>query len=60
MTNEPEEYRKLEREAQQMKAQVAADMMRRPRHRWILRPLHRLFGWVAKQIDAQLKEGGWR
>jgi hypothetical protein len=60
MANEPEEYRQLEKDAQRMSAQIAADMIRWPRRRWVLRPLYRLFKWVERNIDAALKGEGWR
>jgi hypothetical protein len=58
--NEPEEWRKVERDAQQAAAEVASDMMRRPGARWLLRPLYRFFKWIERHADAALKEDGWR
>lgn len=58
--NEPEEYRKIEKDAQAMSAQFAADMVRHPRARWFLRPFHRLMKWVSRQADEALKDEGWR
>lgn len=60
MTNEPEEYRKIELEAQSISAQVATDMLKRPRSRWILRPIYRVFKWVERKCDEALKQEGWR
>lgn len=60
MTHEPEEWRKTEKEAQALSARIAADMIRWPRARWILRPLYRLAKWTERQADEALKEDGWR
>jgi hypothetical protein len=60
MTNDAEETRKVEKDAQRASALVAVDMIRWPRRRWILRPLYRLFKWCEKQADARLKDEGWR
>lgn len=56
----PEEYRKIEKDAQSLSAKFAADMIRYPRARWFLRPFHRMLKWVQRQVDAALKEDGWR
>lgn len=58
--NEPEEWRRIENNAQSASAQVAADMMRWPRARWLLRPFYRYFKWIERHADAALKEDGWR
>lgn len=58
--NEPEEWRAMEKKAQKMSADIAEDMLRRPRWRRILRPLHRLMKWVERMIDKELREEGWR
>lgn len=58
--SDAEEYRKIEKDAQRMSAEVASEMMRRPKRRWIYMPIYRLFKWVEKQTDTSLKEDGWR
>jgi hypothetical protein len=58
--NEPEELRHIEREAQKTSAEIAADMMKRPGWRWILRPIYRMMKWVEYQCARRLKEDGWR
>lgn len=58
--NEPEEWRKTERDAQKAAAEVAADMMRKPHARWLLRPLYRFFKWIERKCDEALKDEGWR
>lgn len=60
MTNEPKEYRDLEKQANELVAQVSADMLKRPRARWLLGPIRKAFKWVATQCDRALKEDGWR
>jgi len=60
MTNEPEEWRRAELEAQSLSARIAAHMIRRPRVRWVLRPLYRVMKWAERQADEALKDGGWR
>lgn len=58
--NDAEQARENEREAQKMSAQVAADMLKRPRSRWILRPLYRFAKWIEAKSDQWLKSEGWR
>lgn len=58
--NEPEEYRKIEQDAQKLSAQISADMLRHPRSRWLLQPIRRLMKWIEKTADERLKEDGWR
>lgn len=58
--NEPQEYRDLEKQANELAAQVSADMLKRPGARWVLGPIRKAFKWVAAQCDRSLKEDGWR
>ena len=58
--NEPEEWRKTESDAQKAAAEVAANMMRKPKSRWLLRPLYRVFKWVERKCDEALRDEGWR
>ena len=58
--NEPQEYRELEKQANELAAEVSADMLKRPGTRWILAPLRRVLKWVATKCDRALKEDGWR
>lgn len=58
--NEPEEYRKIEKDAQELSAKFANDMMRNPRWRWFLRPFRNVLKWVERKADEALKEDGWR
>ena len=58
--NEPEEYRKIEKDAQSLSAKFAAEMLRHPRARWFLKPFYRLLKWVERQTDDALKDEGWR
>ena len=58
--NEPEEWRKTERDARKAAAEVAVDMMRKPKSRWLLRPMYRVFKWVERKCDEALRDEGWR
>jgi hypothetical protein len=58
--NEPEELRRVEMDAQKASAEVAADMIRRPKSRWLLRPFYKFFKWAERKADEALKEDGWR
>lgn len=60
MSNEPEEWRAVEKDAQSAAAQVAADMIAKPHFRWLLRPIYRLFKWCEHKADQALREDGWR
>ena len=58
--NEPEEMRQVERDAQKLKAELAADMLRRPSSRWAIRPIYKLMSWVERKAAEWLRAEGWR
>lgn len=60
MKHEAEEVRQVEKDAQKLSAEIAADMIKHPRSRWIMRPLRRLAKWVERNTDEWLKDEGWR
>lgn len=58
--NEPEEYRKIEKDARELSTKISELMILKPRSRWILGPIRRAVKWVEYQCDEALKEDGWR
>lgn len=56
---EARNFVEIEAQARAAKAEVAADMLKHPRSRWLRRWTHRLFGWVEAEArrEREILEG---
>lgn len=57
--NEPEELRKIERDADALAAKMAADMLKHRWTRFIFGPVRKMMKWVSAQSRRQRREDGW-